>query len=387
MAGGIGVGLMLVAGVVHPSDVGEAATSLWRALATVASIMVLTAAARRLGVLDRLAALALTRQATSPERQFALVFLLSAVTSAVLNNDAAVLLLTPLVVLHVRDLYEDPRMQPTFAFAVFMAAGVAPLVVSNPMNFIVAQFVGIGFNTYAARMLPISVAGWIVAYLVLYWICRSELRQGASSLNDRVQQPVRWQRPQLRALAVLLVVLVAYPVASLFDQPIWLVAVSGAALALWVCWRHAAGAPLDVLRKEVSWDTLGFLLGVLVLALGLRNVGFVDHLADLYEGTGVWVVGSVAAVGSAIINNHPMALINLLAIGETHSATQKAYLAALIGGDLGPRLLPIGSLAGLLWYASLRMLGVSVPVVRFVKVGALVTVPSLAVSLMILAAL
>lgn len=385
IAAAIGVVLMLAVGAVTPADVGEAASDLWRPFATVAAIMVLTAAARRLGVLDRLAPLTVARAHGSAERHFALVFFMSAVTAAVLNNDAAILLLTPLVVLHVRDVYEDPRMQVPFAFAVYMAAGVAPFVVSNPMNFIVAQLVGIGFNEYAARMLPIAIAGWIVSFVMLRLVVGHQLRAGQASMRTVAASDARWKRPQVEALGVLAVVLIAYPIASFFDKPIWGVAVAGAVLALWVCRRHRAGTPIEILRTNVSWDTLGFLLGVLVLAFGLRNVGFVDQLSSFYENASIWTVGFVSAIGSAVVNNHPMALINLLAIGGTPSPTKRDYLAALIGGDLGPRLAPIGSLAGLLWYASLRALRVHVPVTQFMLIGLIVTVPSIAVSLLILA--
>jgi Na+/H+ antiporter NhaD/arsenite permease-like protein len=44
----------------------------------------------------------------------------------------------------------------------------------------------------------------------------------------------------------------------------------------------------------------------------------------------------------------------------------------------------MGSLAGLLWLETLRRAGVSIPVRRFLLVGALATVPALAVSLWLL---
>jgi arsenical pump membrane protein len=62
----------------------------------------------------------------------------------------------------------------------------------------------------------------------------------------------------------------------------------------------------------------------------------------------------------------------------------KHALAALIGGDLGPRLLPMGSLAGLLWIDSLRRMNVEVSLEDFVRVGVAITIPTLAVSLAML---
>ncbi|MEW6153617.1 MAG: ArsB/NhaD family transporter [Actinomycetota bacterium] len=78
-----------------------------------------------------------------------------------------------------------------------------------------------------------------------------------------------------------------------------------------------------------------------------------------------------------------MALINLLSL-EAAGGEDSLLLAALVGGDLGPRLLPIGSLAGLLWVELLRRGGVRVPLRRFVSVGAMVTAPALVASLAVL---
>ena len=99
------------------------------------------------------------------------------------------------------------------------------------------------------------------------------------------------------------------------------------------------------------------------------------------------MIGATSAVGSALINNHPMGLLNLLAIDPSPAGDRRPFLAALVGGDLGPRLLPTGSLAGVLLYATLRRLEVRLPLRRFCAVGVLVTIPTLAVSLIVLALL
>jgi arsenical pump membrane protein len=126
----------------------------------------------------------------------------SAIIAAVLNNDAAILLLTPLIVGVIRRCYpRQPELVVPFAFAVLSAAGVAPLVISNPINLIVSEYAGIGFNEYAARLSPIAVAGSVTSYLILRtvfrrqlhavpgWETRSLLRRYCRNLAKYISQP------------------------------------------------------------------------------------------------------------------------------------------------------------------------------------------------------
>lgn len=389
LAAAAGVLLMLLAGLVSAPDIGEAGLVLWRPFVAITAIMVTAAAAARLGVVQRLAAAVFPLAGDSALRLFVLVFALSASTATVLNNDSAVLLLTPLVVVLIRTLYpERRRLLVPFVFAVFMAAGVAPLVTSNPMNLIVADFIGLDFNAYAVIMFPIAVIGWVATFGVLWLIFRRELSAAGPARPIVDSEDSRsWSPAQRQGLAVTIGVLGLYPIVSYLGGAVWLVAAVGATVAILLCWRHGVGTPHELLRHGVSWEILAFLLGVFTLAIGLRNAGAVDFLTDIYTDTGLFGIGVVSAIGSALINNHSMALTNLFAIEATPGADEAEYLAALIGGDLGPRLLPTGSLAGLLWFASLSRLGVHVTISEFVRIGALVTIPTLTISLVALIAL
>src|SRR4051794_5240639 len=380
LAAGLGVLVLVAAGDLHSHDAREAFDILWRPFLALASIMIMTGVAGRVGAMDQLARRVVPRTGASAKRLFGLVFLLSLGTAAVLNNDAAILLLTPVVVLLVRRLYPDtPSLVLPFAFAVFMAAGVAPFVTSNPMNTVVAGAADIDFNTYASRMLPVALAGSVVTFLVLRRLMASEL--AAVPTAPPQSEPPAWTDAQRPALILVVCVLAAYPVFAVFGFQVYVVALAGAALALALAWRHGQGRPPELVRGSVAWEVLAFLAGMFLLAEGLQNVGVVGRLTDLYRDTGTAVIGATSALGSALVNNHSMALTNLLAIRELPDPDDHDFLAALVGGDLGPRLLPIGSLAGLLWIAVLAKLEVDVPLKRFVVIGAAVTVPSLAVSL------
>jgi arsenical pump membrane protein len=371
-----GVVILALVGAIGWPELGAAVLAVWRALLTIAALMVVSEASRRAGLLAWAASLAETR-ARSTRSLFVLVFALGAVTATALNNDAAVLLVTPLVLALIARTHPGrPELALPFATAVFASAGVAPFFVSNPMNALAADLAGIDFMPYAARMAPVAVAVWLVSLGVLLVLFRRAL--AAPMTRGEAPAPMTGRQKQL--LAVVGGVLAGYLVIGWAGGPVWTVAVAGAVAAALIVGEGARDR-LRLCREAVSWDTLGFLIGVLVLAAGLASVGFVDLLATHYTGAGAAEIGVSSALGSAVLNNHPMAMLNVMALG---GAPDSHVLAALVGGDLGPRLLPAGSLAGLLWVELLRRHGIRIGTGRFAAIGLALTAPALAAALWLL---
>ena len=377
-----GLALALATGAARGSDVAHAAGELWRPLVTIVGIMTTTACAAELGLFTRLAAWIEPRTRGPVKHAFRVTYVAAALTAAALSNDAAILLLTPVIVELLRAVYprRNPKFVLPFAFAAFVAAGVAPLPTGNPMNLVVAARAHIGFNEYALRMIPVAIVGWLVAYAVLAWCFRDVLADEAPALG--AAPAVAPMTPEARlVLATTAASVACYPACAALGLPIWPIA-AGAGL---VCVAAAARRGISPVRvsRGVSWELLPFLFGVLVLATALARAGLTRELAQLYAATPcpLATVGAVAASGSALIDNHPMALLHSIALA---GASHRLVLAALVGGDLGPRLLPIGSLAGLLWTSALRRSGMAVPLGTFVRIGVLVTIPSLAASLLVL---
>jgi arsenical pump membrane protein len=383
----VGVTLLALTGILTLDDMIASAVIQWRPLLALTCIMVMTGVVHEVGAFDRLAQrIEAHARRTSAARAFGLVFLVSVITPSLLNNDAAILLLTPLVVALTRRLYPDrPEMTVAFAFAVFLAPGVAPFVISNPMNMIVAEFAGIGFNAYARVMVPISIVGAVLTFVVLRIHFRRILASvTASPATVEMRPPHRAERP---AVILLLAVFVAYPVMAWLGGPIWVISLSGAISCLLLAWRYRV-APARKLLGHVSPDILVFLWGVFLVVVGLRHVGVVDRLAAVYDAAPkgslheLGVVGGVAALGSALVDNHPMSILNMMALGA--HGNSRPLLAALVGGDIGPRLLPIGSLAGLLWMDLLRRAGVEISIGKFLRLGTLVLLPTLSLSIVML---
>jgi arsenical pump membrane protein len=209
--------------------------------------------------------------------------------------------------------------------------------------------------------------------------------------RDRLRAPCRKEIAETRlggggrlafvAIAVTAVLLLGV---SLADRPMGLPTfLAGAATAGLVFLKRPHDA-LPVLRA-VSWSMLLLVAGLFVLVAGLESVGLVDALGAALRGIGdpretAALAGGGIALVSNLANNLPAGLVASATIATAHPP-QIVTDALLIGVDLGPNLSITGSLATLLWLTAIRREGEDVSFWRFLKVGAAVMPPALALAI------
>src|SRR3546814_6089788 len=133
---------------------------------------------------------------------FALVVLLGAGVAALFANDGAVLILTPIVIAMLRALGYDEKATLAFVMAAGFIADTSslPLVVSNLVNIVSADFFHIGFGEYALVMVPVDLAAIAVTLAALFVFFvkdiprRAEvaqLRAPAEAFQDRDRKSTR----------------------------------------------------------------------------------------------------------------------------------------------------------------------------------------------------
>jgi len=282
--------------------------------------------------------------------------------------------------------------QVPFYFAVLYVANlVGGLVISNPINIVLARWFEIGFVEYALWMVIPAAVSIMVTYFGLLIFFRGSLPD-----TYRPPRPVERQAsPLFRRVcgSVLAVTLLGFFSEPWTGLPTVFVAATGATVLLIAYRVLESGEPRDVVR-HVGWDAVTFVMGIFIVAHGLRAAGLTDAIGAVLHGAsqvgavgGSVATGLVAAVSSAVMNNHPTTATMALAIGDLpleSAGTRLLAMSALIGGDLGPKMLPIGSLAALLWLRMLRTRGVEISYVQYVKLGVPVTLAAVACSLLAL---
>lgn len=393
----MGAVLALLFGVITFADIPVVWHIVWNATATFIAIIITSLILDQAGFFE-CSALHVARWGGGNGRKlFVLLILLGAVVSGLFANDGAALILTPIVIAILLGLRFSPQATLAFVMAAGFISDTAslPLIVSNLVNIVSADFFKISFARYASVMMPVNLVSVAMTLLVLVWFFKRDIP--ASYDIEQLKKPVEAIRDRATFIAgwwVLAFLLIGF--FWLEDQgvPVSLVAAVGALVLLAIAAKGHVISTREVI-KHAPWQVVFFSLGMYLVVYGLRNAGLTGYLTGLlnqFAEHGIWSAaigtGLLTAFLSSIMNNMPTVLIGALSIDAStaQGAVREAMIYAnVIGSDLGPKITPIGSLATLLWLHVLAGKGIRISWGYYFRVGALLTLPVLLVTLAALA--
>ncbi|MEU2864584.1 ArsB/NhaD family transporter [Streptomyces mirabilis] len=388
-----GAGLMLAIGATDDVSAfySEDSGIDWNVIFLLMGMMMIVGVLKKTGMFEYLAIWAVKRARAQPFRVMAMLVVITAVASALLDNVTTVLLIAPVTLLVCERLALPAA---PFLIAEVMASNIGgtATLVGDPPNIIIASRAGLTFNDFLVHLAPLAA----ILVVVLLLLCRVLFRKTFVYDEDRAaeimtleeREAIKNPRLLVQGLLVLALVVAGFVLHPVLHYEPSIVALLGAGLLIAV----SSVDTHDVLA-EVEWPTLAFFAGLFVMIGGLIDTGVVGEisqkLADAIGGNelgGSMTLLGGSAVLSGIVDNIPyvatMAPITSDLVRDMGGASDHVMWWALaLGADLGGNATAIGASANVVVLGIAERNRQSISFWQFTKYGLVVTAATVAISL------
>jgi len=392
----IGAIIVILSGSVTLGDLGQIAETIGGAAVTILATIVMAIVLESFGFFHWAADNLMAKARGSGIRLFWYTNLLCFLMTLFVNNDGSILITTPILImmLNLLQLKNHQKIPYLLSGALIATASSAPIGVSNIVNLIALKIVDMDLYMHTAMMFIPATLGLILLTLLLFlnfyrvlprklpnltpgrWLPGTERRYHPLQ-GESVSPPKPTSKFMLYVLIFVLAVRVSLFVASYVHFPVWLMAVIGSLALLAWRWYYLKVSPRDMIRKT-PWYILIFAFSMYVIVFGLKNIGLTEWLIRELQPvvTGGLLQASVGmgfllSILSNIFNNHPALMVGTMTLTNLNldPLTLKiSYLASVIGSDIGSLLLPIGTLATIMWLHIVRKAKIKISWSDYLKV-------------------
>ncbi|RDW15508.1 arsenic transporter [Oceanobacillus chungangensis] len=409
----VGAGVILLTGIVSRADIADIINKIGGASITIMATIVMAIILESFGFFNWAAARLATLAKGSGYRLYWYIQLLCFLMTLLFNNDGSILITTPILIILLKNLrLKTSQMIPYLLTGALIAtASSAPIGVSNIVNLIALEIVNMSLYMHTAMMFVPASIGLLFMSGLMFFVVKKQIPERLPSisydmeevfftknfhpLKGRISVETKLKRTKfmLKVLFFVFIMRCLLFVASYLTIPIELVAVLGSLVLLIWRWYHLGTNPVDILKKT-PWHILIFAFSMYVIIYGLHNAGLTDFLVQAAEPIvtqglmqASFIMGGLVSVLSNFFNNHPALMIGTITLTEMglDPITLKTiYLANIIGSDIGSLLLPIGTLASLIWMHILRQNKIKVKWKDYLSVSVIVIPITTVVTLFLL---
>lgn len=411
----IGALCIFLIGTVNTSDIYKILGIVTGASITIISTIIMSIVLESVGFFRWAAFNLVTRSKGSGVLLYWNIICLCFLMTLFFNNDGSILITTPIILEALSTLKIQPHQKIPFLLggALVATASSAPIGVSNLANLIALKIVGLDLNTYAQIMLPPSMLGILTLSLLIFFYYKKDIpkhinvksrkralpphiHQGniiplhpLKQINNVVSLDVDWSMFKVY-MTIIVFIRASFFALSDLGIPIEWIAIFGAVLMIVIRWYQQGTGIKDIIFKT-PWHILVFAFSMYVIIYGLHNVGFTSILVEVFKQpvssdhySAILIIGLVLTVLSNLFNNLPAVMLGTLALTEMGLdpfTLQIAYLANIIGSDIGSLIMPMGTLATLIWMFILKKNKIPITWRQYLSVTIVVIPISLLVSL------
>jgi Na+/H+ antiporter NhaD/arsenite permease-like protein len=310
--------------------------------------------------------------------------LITAITSAFLDNVTIVVLIAPVTLFVASTL----RVSPVpFLIAEILASNIGGMatLVGDPPNILIGSAAGIDFLTFIVHMGPISAGILLVFIGISRFLFKRDLKiHDASGIEFPAVDTSALISDRIllrKALVVLVAVIIGFLLhGALHLEPATIAMIGATVLMLW------SNTDPHHLLREIEWTTLFFFFGLFISVEAVVEVGLIEIVADsALELTGgdlnltsvllIWF----SAIASGIVDNIPYTA-TMIPIVESLGQVMPViplWWSLALGACLGGNLTIVGAAANVIVVNLAEKSGHPISFKHFLRYGVITTVLSL----------
>ncbi|MFG2371182.1 SLC13 family permease [Streptomyces sp. NPDC048504] len=388
-----GAGLMLAIGATDDVSAfySEDSGIDWNVIFLLMGMMMIVGVLKKTGMFEYLAIWSVKKARARPFRVMAMLVVITALASALLDNVTTVLLIAPVTLL-VCERLALPAAPFLIAEVFASNIGGTATLVGDPPNIIIASRAGITFNDFLVHLAPLSA----VLVVVLVLLCRVMFRKTFVYDQDRAaeimaleeREAINDPRLLVQGLVVLALVVAGFVLHPVLHYEPSIVALLGAGLLVAV-----STAETSEVLAEVEWPTLAFFAGLFIMIGGLIDTGVIDEVSKaLADAIGTNELGGsltmlgASAVLSGVVDNIPYVATMAPITGDLvqnmgGAGDHVMWWALALGADLGGNATAIGASANVVVLGIAERNRQPITFWQFTKYGLIVTAVTVAISL------
>ena len=308
-----------------------------------------------------------------------IIVFVTGIASAFLVNDAVVLLFTPVIIQICRSAKLNP-IPYLIAEILSSNVGSAMTITGNPQNILIGMQSGISYSKFLLHLLPVSFLGMILIIPLTKIFFRKEFKNGSQLVFEGNEFNYNFQSMKF-SVPIFLGIIILFFFHHTLDLSIPLIALAGASLILIL----GKIKPSKVI-KEVDWVLLLFFAGLFIVVQGIEKVGILDQFIDNTPISnnleGIVSLHALSLVLSQIVSNVPYTILMLPILKSASS--DLLWLSLASAATLAGNATIIGAVANLIVIEVARKYDIEIGFWQFFKIGFLITVITLLLSILIL---